>query len=160
MPTVAGCGIGGKNANRKVSKQNASAKQFIRRPVYDPRLKGEGKRGSLRIRRQVMHPMDAMYDDTNATVPTDMIMFHAIAEPILIQWKMQAMTEDRIMALVGTTNRGETRDIQGENGRARSRAKAKVCRDAPAMLVILLTKLRTISRTLRPIVPATEPVAE
>ena len=88
------------------------------------------------------------------------MIFHAIAEPMLIQWNMQAMTEDSIMAFVGTRNRGETREIQVENGRPRSRAKAKLCRDEPAMLVRLLTKLRMINSALSPAVPATEPVAE
>jgi type VI protein secretion system component VasF len=89
-----------------------------------------------------------------------MMMFQAIAEPMLMQWKTQAAKAETKSALTGTPNRGETRDTQPEQGTPRSRAKAKSWRDAPAILLRLLARLRMMRREANPDVLAAEPVAE
>lgn len=89
-----------------------------------------------------------------------MIMFQAMAEPILMQWKMHAVRVEMRMLLIGTPNRGDTWDIHSEPGTPRSRAKAKSWRDAPAMFVRLLANMRMIRSEAKPDVLAVDPVAE
>ena len=69
-------------------------------------------------------------------------MLNAIVLPRLMSEMAAAMMKITMMALTGTSKPGRTLEIQLENGRALSRAKAKSWRDEPAMTVTQLKKLR------------------
>ena len=158
--TVGGSGVGGKKAKTYIKAQNPSDSRLTTSPSLRPKENLDGRSGSPFIRRHVMQPIEVTYDVISETVPTDKMMLKAIVEPMLMQCKTHAQNAETAMEFTGTSKREGTRDTQFENGTPRSRAKAKICRDAPAMLVKLLTRLRRMRSEQSPDVLVVDSVAE
>jgi len=60
----------------------------------------------------VILSIEVMYEVMSATVPMDMMMLKAIAEPMLMQWKMQELPAETMMAFTGTSYLDGTRATQ------------------------------------------------
>lgn len=120
-----GFGIGGKNAKMYTTTKNSKDAMLTGRPNL-PSLNFEGRRGCSLIRRQVMAPMETIYEVTRAAVPIDMMMLKAMAEPMLMQCRQQEMIAVMTIAGIGTSYPTGTLETKLENGTPRSRAKEKI----------------------------------
>jgi hypothetical protein len=97
--------------------------------------------------------------DSRLTTPIEMIALNATVEPRLIKLNMAVMHSDTKIEFRGMSHPGRTYDRKFEAGRPLSRAKANICRDAVATLLIAEHSVRSVMINVITVAPPREPVA-
>lgn len=73
-----------------------------------PRLNLDRSNGSPRMRFSAMHEMETIYEAMIAAVDREAMLMRAIDEPRLIRESRQETPKARQIALIGTSNLGDT----------------------------------------------------
>ncbi len=90
MDAGGGLGIGGKKEKTITTSRNASVDRLIAKPHF-PSENLVSSKGRPFTRRQVMQPTETIYEVRSATEPMDRMILKAIALPILMQCRIQAI---------------------------------------------------------------------
>lgn len=100
--------------------------------------------------------MEIVYESMRATTWRDMMALKATDDPMLMRDRSSVNVHVSATAFAGICFVGWTAEIQFENGRPLSRAKAKVWRDVDALKLTLDKITIIIRRIVRALIPDVE----
>lgn len=142
-----------------IEKHNqATAKTLIGIPSL-PSENLEGGIPAGRVLALMKDAMERMYVVKRAAIITDATALNAAVDPMLIRLRSTVMIVETRTETTGIWVRELTWARLLEKGRALSRAKAKVCREAVARILIALQTSMIRMMAAMPFVAACEPVA-